>query len=448
MNKVVLRTCAMILLVSAGCFLALAQETPFDLQIYRDFISANEDISPAGLHGLYPSDIFKESVTPFLKEDVLYLDLARDLYNFTPGEMNLLHKNGFMVTERLHAGSFLEQFRQVYKKDLPVFISTDAILHAVHLSYDEILKEVELNFLISSLTELLSLSRACLPELDQQYGQMELMQPMLRDVDVYLTVPLLLQGENVTPFYPENKEVISQFLNLIEAEEMKPVVFFSDTLEREMDFSQFKPRGHYEVEEWEGDALPNYFRAMMWLGRTELYLDHPDIEKDEDVRKTVYRQITDAALIHEILAHEEIRQLYGEMEDLISFFVGDQDNVYVDLLDEILMISGITGADQLLDESNMETFLEKLRKDPGAGQQILRQVHMANGSDTATAIPSAFMVFGQRFVIDSYVTGQVVYDRILYDQNKPCRLLPSTLDIMFALGNDASTQLLLPELHQ
>jgi len=136
------------------------------------------------------------------------------------------------------------------------------------------------------------------------------------------------------------------------------------------------------------------------------------------------------------------------MEDLISFFVGEQDNVCIDLLDDILATSGITGADQLLEDSNMDTFLENLRNDPGAGQQILSQVLKTNSKDTASAIPSAFMVFGQRFVVDSYVTGQVVYDRIMYDQGKPCRLLPSTLDIMFAMGNDASTQLLIPELHQ
>ena len=72
-----------------------AQDTKFDLDIYRQFISDNEDIYPAELYELYPSDIFMDSVVPFLKEDVLFLELANDLYKFTPGEMNLLHKNGF-----------------------------------------------------------------------------------------------------------------------------------------------------------------------------------------------------------------------------------------------------------------------------------------------------------------------------------------------------------------
>jgi hypothetical protein len=61
---------------------------------------------------------------------------------------------------------------------------------------------------------------------------------------------------------------------------------------------------------------------------------------------------------------------------------------------------------------------------------------------------SAFMLFGQRFVIDSYVTGQVVFDRIIYQDSQICRLTPSTLDVLFSLGNDASTQLLIPELQK
>ena len=59
---------------------------------------------------------------------------------------------------------------------------------------------------------------------------------------------------------------------------------------------------------------------------------------------------------------------------------------------------------------------------------------------------SAFLLFGQRFVIDSYVTGSVVYDRITFNNEIICRLFPSTLDPMFALGNDAAAQLLKPEL--
>jgi hypothetical protein len=56
------------------------------------------------------------------------------------------------------------------------------------------------------------------------------------------------------------------------------------------------------------------------------------------------------------------------------------------------------------------------------------------------------MLFGQRFVIDSYVTGSVVFDRILYNGEKICRLFPLPR-CSFSLGNDASAQLLVSELN-
>jgi len=46
------------------------------------------------------------------------------------------------------------------------------------------------------------------------------------------------------------------------------------------------------------------------------------------------------------------------------------------------------------------------------------------------------------------VTGNVVYDRIKYNDQFVCRLFPSTLDVLFALGNNAAAQLLAPQLNE
>ncbi len=54
---------------------------------------------------------------------------------------HLIKKNGFMVSERLFKySSFGDAFLDIYHKDLPVFVSTDAILHAFHISYDRYFK--------------------------------------------------------------------------------------------------------------------------------------------------------------------------------------------------------------------------------------------------------------------------------------------------------------------
>jgi len=53
---------------------------------------------------------------------------------------------------------------------------------------------------------------------------------------------------------------------------------------------------------------------------------------------------------------------------------------------------------------------------------------------------------GQRFIIDSYVFSNVVYDRIIFQNQKVWRPLPDPLDAMFVLGNDNVLYLLKNEL--
>jgi hypothetical protein len=61
---------------------------------------------------------------------------------------------------------------------------------------------------------------------------------------------------------------------------------------------------------------------------------------------------------------------------------------------------------------------------------------------------SSFLMMGQRFTIDSYVTGNVVYDKIMHKGKKVLRLKPSAFDVLFALGNDEAGDLLKPELEK
>ncbi len=428
-----------------------AQDRTFNLDVYKQFLIENEDITPAELYKLYPSGLFKDSVTPFVLKDVNFLNKIDSVYQFTPAEKSLLLKNGFVVTERQQTESFVGQFRDIFYKDLPVFVSTDAMLHAFHASYDAILKEAELKFLIPKLKELLSQCHSKIKDLDEKYKQNPNMKPMLRDVDVYFTVSLRLLDEPVSPWFNENSVVVNELLDLIQKEKPQSYKLFSESCPRVIDFSQFKPRGHYTDQYW--PKLQNYFRTMIWLGRIEIYLSQPSSTindcSDEMMNQTVQRQIIDAALIHEIASKDDITGIYNKMEEVVSFFVGEQDNVTLNDLAELFNETGVIRADSFLVDNNLQKFKNSLKAKPWSGQNILSQILSSDSSSPESLNPaSAFMLFGQRFVIDSYVAGQVVYDKIMHQNNKICRLQPSTLDVLFSLGNDASTQLLIPELNQ
>jgi hypothetical protein len=129
--------------------------------------------------------------------------------------------------------------------------------------------------------------------------------------------------------------------------------------------------------------------------------------------------------------------------------VGEQDNVTPPNLISLIESLNLTAASQLLDTLVVQEFQDSLKTKSWAFQRILSQVLGSNPMSPESVVPaSAFMLFGQRFVIDSYVTGNVVYDKIVYNGNNICRLFPSTLDILFTHGNSAAAQLLIPELNQ
>ncbi len=58
-------------------------------------------------------------------------------------ELARLGANGFVISKRSAFPTFVRGYAAVYSEHLPVYISADAILEAVHSSYDAVLKRTE-----------------------------------------------------------------------------------------------------------------------------------------------------------------------------------------------------------------------------------------------------------------------------------------------------------------
>jgi hypothetical protein len=154
-------------------------------------------------------------------------------------------------------------------------------------------------------------------------------------------------------------------------------------------------------------------------------------------------------LITEAVESAHIKNMLDTLDSTIKFFVGESDNVTLNNIQTLKSISGIRQADELLDTIRLRVFQETLSQQSYAFQRINSQILMSDPSSPDQIKPaSAFLLLGQRFVLDSYITGNVVYDRIVYNNQKIERMLPSTLDVLFSLGNDAAAQLLEPELQK
>jgi hypothetical protein len=439
-----LRLALLVSLLCIGGRVSGQTNTSFDLEAYKVFLSSHQDMSSEALLTLHSAGLFEKNALANYQSARCFQSIS-DKYALTQDEKTLLGEHGFVVTERIQPKSFGDAFLEIYNADLPVFVSTDAILHALHMSYDGILKSTEQTVIIPKLGDILTGMQGQLPSLADRYKNEPRMMPPLVDLDLYLTVARRLLGQSVTPYFMSNTGASDDILAKIAA--AQPVEgaapLFEDST-RLVDYSQFTPRGHYTVNE----TLKKYFRTMMWLGRTEFYLSAPQNTFQHYADAQIQRQTIAAVLVSEAVDLSAESTSLGEIDDILRFFVGESDNVTLSCLKGVLQDVGLSHASDLLDSLNFKSFQASLLSNGWAYQRILSQM-LVSGSCIATdqiKPASAFLLMGQRFVIDSYVTGNVVYDKIVYQNEQVLRMLPSTLDVLYALGNNASGQLLVPEL--
>lgn len=390
--------------------------------------------------------------TPDDLEGALYRDSVALAYGLSDGEQSLLSRHGFVVTERVHPPSFGDGMLDIYVKDLPVFVSTDAVLHAVHMSYDGILASTESAVLAPLMGDALNALHRQVQPLAAEYRGAEGMRQPLRDLDVYLTVARTLLGDPATPpgrdqtattpVFPDNAPVVRVLLDAVRARQAAAVPLFSQGC-RQVDFSQFTPRGHYA----DSESLSRYFQAMIWLGRTEIYLSAPQTDTCSPTPADVRRQAILASLIAEASAQSGAREPLDRAEAMLSLFVGAPDNVTLDGLAVLADDVGVERASDLLDDATWARYQAAVA-DADWGRQRIRSQILSNslGEHANRAQPAvAFLLVGQRFTLDSFVLSRVVYDALEHQGRPVRRMLPSSLDVLYALGNDAAGQLLRPE---
>ncbi|MBN8705841.1 MAG: DUF3160 domain-containing protein [Bacteroidetes bacterium] len=423
------------------CCLVFAQgNSQFDLVAYRQFLLDNQNMNTGQLLSMYSGGKFNKNATTNF-HSALYSDSIISRYNLTAYEQSLIENHGFMVTDRLRRISFGSAFHEIYNYDLPVFVSTDAILHAIHMSYDANLKNLELQLLIPKLENLLRGLRSQVSVLDGVYAGHPEMKKSIRDLDVYLTVPGKLLGIFSSPVFPENNGFVDSLMSMIQAESPMSVSLFSST-PRQYDFSQFTVRGHYT----ESEALGKYFKAMIWFGRTELALISPKNVEPQPSESDIQRQLIDAVLIAEASVPGNSAALLSDMDEIIKTMVGESDNVTLQNIKTLITVTQIQNAADLLDLNKFRAFQDELKSKSFAFQRINSQILISDPSNPDEIVPaSAFLLLGQRFIIDSYLTGNVVFDKIKFEGKKVWRGLPSAFDVLFGLGNNASAQLLQKE---
>ncbi len=435
--------------VLALCFLwplSLFSQSNFSVEAYQSFLQQNQNLTYDQLAGQFPLKTYYKGTQPPTDLRVYhYFDSIKTRLKLTDDELELLKQNHFVVSGRFNLDGFGKAFHIIYGQDLPVFISTDAILHALHVSYDQILSAVETSILKPNLTDFLEALYDRIPTLKAQYDTCAALANSLKDVDLYVTIAYsLIKGQKLDAHFADQKEV-DQIWQAIQDEQPLTLSLFAQH-ERSVDFSQFKVRGHYDTDE-----LRDYFKAMMWLGRIDFYLTAPPENpweypwSEEDIKRMNW----DAFLLNELIELAQVRSLLQQNDAIITFLVGEADNLTPDEYKALLDSLDVSDACQWLNEAAYEDYQHALLHYPGADQKILSQIMMTNPfSSTPDTLPVSFKLMGQRFIIDSYIFFNVVYDRVVFNGQKIWRPLPDPLDALFVLGNDDALYLLKDELQR
>jgi hypothetical protein len=335
-------------------------------------------------------------------------------------ELDTLDQSGFVVSARQQFPTFLRGYAAIYLEHLPVFVSADALLDAVHRSYDAMLTEFELLILIDDLREMLSIMRS-------RVGSIDASDQTRADVGLYLEVAAgLLSPDVARGASPAARQLLDKALV---ADGIAEVELFG--VKRLEDFSQFEPRGHYSEQ-----PLSDYFRAMMWLGRVDFRL----IETMPDGSMVFRRAQYDAVLALEGLMEGRAHELWQSIDTVVRSFVGESDSMTVPEITRLVDdLGGLDAARAASDEAVARAIV--------AGHYGHQQIasHLMINDNTVPTLPlnRSFLLFGQRYTADSHVFSETVYDRVGE------RMMPNPLDAAFAaLGNDQALALGAAELER
>jgi len=427
----------------------------FSPDAYMKFMEAHQDYMASQLLADHPpkTTYYSERQYPANLSNVPWYDTLDNRFGFTGDEKEFLKQNYFMVSERLASPDWASAFIEIYSNDLPLFLSTDFILSSVHNSYDAILQTIEWEFLEPNLKELLNAMYEQFPNMVNIYSDDERFAEVLSDVDLYISVALsLAEGEEYLPQFGTLAK-FQEVMGAVEAGAMTTMTLFTESRTRKIDFSQFTPRGHYNKEIYTRDGirtLEDYFKAMMWLGRIDFLMTAPpgnpwELDWTEDELR---RMQMGALLTNELLFSCGKVENLTKHEEIISFMVGPDDNLTPAEL-QGLSNQFLSGAEDLFDGDSYLRFMEGLNASDDFGQKIMSNFFYVDPhSADPGKLPVSYKLLGQKFLVDSYVFSEVVYDRIIFEGKKIWRPLPDPLDALAALGNEDALALLAGELDE
>lgn len=380
-----------------------------------------------------------------------------------PGR-GLLLASGIVAIDSGRTDDVAEFYENLKERELPIFITTDSILHLYHIQFDETLRQIEEQ---EFYPDMIALSRVMQAEFSGRLrGAKGIEREAMRKGLAYFSVGLkLLDPKAAVP--AEVSQMVDSELGLIDKHAGfadSPVFAYRE------DYSQYVPRGHYTRSE----NLKRYFKAMMWYGRLTMLIkgaaeSGPYAHQDALVsEKEAKAQTMMAAVIAGTLPAVKLpdgrtgQKAWARLYAVTAYYVGLADDLtpaeYRQALRAALGPNFKPGA--IADDKTfraVQAELARLRPPAiysGTGESAVN-VDLEPGRDItpeqldkALGKTQGLRLLGQRYVPDSYMMGRLVAPTVGTKQGPPAfttvevpdfgpiRAFPRGLDVMAVLGSD------------
>ena len=362
------------------------------------------------------ADNFKKSATQVVNIENIINPFQ--LTEFDPKLKSALGKNGFAIVPADE-----QQLFQVYERndyhDFPNFVTTDLFLQVYHIFFDTALKSVETNIFIPILKDY---THNLYTTMNQRAAtaKNDAMKDAAEWNAAYFAVAYsLLTGEQLPPVAAKWKELAQQEIQNVDAASISPSEFL-DELVPPFAYSIYRPRGHYT----RSDALKRYFKSMMWLQNVPFGTDKPNF-------------LRRALLIADVVGNNpEFTKTYNELSELITFLLGQPDNVNILQVNDIVKQNGVPLEQLMKKDKNLEVVRMKVEDLSRKQTRIVPKFQLTS--------PYKINFMPQRYMPD----GEVLQEMVDAENDPTKRDAPKGLDVFAAMGVSAAEHVLIGELHE
>lgn len=420
---------------------------------------------------------------------------TEEIYNFndfstkiplTEDASRQLEKNGFVVIRNPfdpQEEDITAPYKTLKEREIPIFITSDSLLHLYHIQFDETLRQIEEREFYDTIWEI---SMMLLNDSAENYNRYtgDLKEASRRNAAYFAVGLSLLQPDEEQLCRDDWKcrdpGLASAYFNQEDLEKYRFEVpdFVRSDVEKEMalieqhegfaespifryneDYSQYVPRGHYTRSE----KLKNYFKAFMWYGRMSFLLKGKPtgLVSVEDARI----QTMGAVLIaSEFTERQELKDKWDRIYSVTAFYVGLSDDLgpyeYIEAMN--FVFNGAFNPNELTEEriGELKAKLAEYRSPQiygGTGECVIPPPFTPEQADQCLEATKGFRLMGQRFIPDSYMFHNLVgqytdvyigdkepkpFTYVISGAGRPIRGFPRGLDVMALLGSERATELL------